>query len=85
MPVQPSIPLVHAVLNRGKHSWIWVVPRCPYCGDPHAHYGGPFDTDPATYLASPMTAVCQRRARYPSGPPAPAGTFQYVLQVAGPA
>jgi hypothetical protein len=85
VPVQSPIPLVNAVLDRGKHSWIWVVPRCPYCGHPHAHYGGSFDTDPATYLAYPMTAVCKRRARPPAVPAAPAGTFQYVLQAAGPA
>jgi hypothetical protein len=85
MPVQPSIPLVNAVLERGKHSWIWVVPRCPYCGYPHAHYGGPFDTDPARYLAYPMTAMCKRYARPPAVPAALAGTFHYVLQAAVPA
>jgi hypothetical protein len=85
VPVQSSLPLVHAVLDRGKHSWIWVVPCCPYCGDPHAHYGGPFDTDPATYLEFPMTAVCKRRARQPAGLAAPAGRFQYVLQAVVPA
>jgi hypothetical protein len=51
-------PTVVAVLDRGKYSWIWVVPSCPYCGKAHAHYGGPLDHDPYYYLAYPMTATC---------------------------
>ncbi len=39
-------------LDRGKYSWIWVVLRCPYCGKPHKHYGGPLETNPGGVLGN---------------------------------
>src|SRR3712207_9309475 len=69
----------YAVLERGKHSWIWVVRACPYCGKGHAHYGGPLDGDPHRYLNWPRYAYCTKADRVRWQQRHPTMTFNYRL------
>jgi hypothetical protein len=80
----PPISIVEAVLVRGQSSWVWVVPRCPYCGRPHAHYGGPLETDPSRYLNHPVTPSCNADTQSRSAPDTPATALQYILRVKEP-
>jgi hypothetical protein len=57
------LPIARAVLVRGRYSWIWVVLACPYCGQPHDHYGGPLDRDPYRAAGQLFPARCARAAR----------------------
>jgi hypothetical protein len=52
-----------AYLERGRYSWIWVVPTCPYCGKPHDHDGGPLNGNPSLYLGETFPARCDRANR----------------------
>jgi hypothetical protein len=79
-----TIRIAAAVLDRGKYSWVWVVMACPYCGKPHAHYGGPLESDPSRYLGQLMTAQCDQADRRRISPGAPAVKLKYVLQSATP-
>lgn len=36
-----SDPQVIVTARRGRDSWILQVQRCPFCGLPHQHGGGP--------------------------------------------
>ncbi len=70
MTQMQRIPTAAVVLCRGKHSWAWVVPACPYCGKLHEHFGGALDSDPQRYLGRPVTARCdlldrQQQAAHP--------------------
>ncbi len=58
------IVVTDAVLERGKYSWVWIVPVCPYCRNPHAHYGGSHDTDPSRYLGQAMISRCARPRKH---------------------
>lgn len=57
--IHPATPLPHRIirvvqvlLERGRYSWMWVVPKCPYCGKPHDHYGGPSTMPPLVCWAA---------------------------------
>src|SRR3712207_6736304 len=76
--IQPS-QRVEAQLERGRYSWIWVVPECPYCGQAHDHYAGPLDRDPAKYLGHSVRAPCPKMAWCTSAPAQPAVRQGYVL------
>src|SRR3712207_7951053 len=71
--------LAYASLEKGKHSWIWVVRSCPYCGKCHAHYGGPLDGDPHRYLNWPTYAYCNKADRQRWKQRNPTMTFSYML------
>jgi len=60
--IQPS-QRVEAQLERGRSSWIWVVPACPYCGHAHEHYAGPLDAAPEQYLGMEEPATCSNLDR----------------------
>ena len=63
MPTDRTHRQARAVLERGKHSWIWVVAARPYCGTGQAHYGGPLDGDPHRYLNWLARAYCTNADR----------------------
>ena len=60
--IQPS-QRVEAQLERGRYSWIWVVPECPYCGQSHEHYAGSLDAVPEKYLGVEELATCSKLDR----------------------
>ncbi len=68
-----------AILARGRYSWIWVVPCCPYCGRQHAHYGGGLECDPRWYLKHPLPASCTPGDSCGQVPGAPSRR-RYILQ-----
>ncbi len=57
------IRVAQVLLERGRYSWIWVVPTCPYCGKPHDHYGGSLDHAPHWYVGQLFPAHCDRADR----------------------
>jgi hypothetical protein len=61
-----SEPRAYATLEISRYSWIWVVPRCPYCGRAHEHYGGAFTDNPYQYTGHLVPARCDRRADRPA-------------------
>ncbi len=74
------IRIADAVLERGRYSWVWVVPICPYCGKQHEHYGGALDGDPDRYLSQPLASQCDKTDRRQLSPGDPAVALQYVLE-----
>jgi hypothetical protein len=68
-----------AYLERGRSAWVWVVPTCPYCGQAHAHYAGPLDSDPTHYLGPTVLALCPKTAWRTGEPGQPAVRAAYVL------
>lgn len=76
-----TIRIADAVLERGRYSWVWVVPTCPYCGRRHEHYGGPLNVDPYMYLGQTLTARCDKTDRRQLSPGNPAIALQYVLEI----
>ncbi len=81
MKLAGRIPIVQAALERTRYSWVWVVTTCPYCGQPHEHYGGSLDTNPDKYLAYRMTAHCPPSVQQGLTAATPASRLQYILQV----
>jgi hypothetical protein len=79
MPKERTKRQAYAVLERGKHSWIWVVPTCPYCGQCHTHYGGPLDGNPHRYLQWRARAYCNKADRQRWKQWNPTMTFSYIL------
>ncbi len=79
MPKERTHRQARAVLEQGKHSWIWVVEACPYCGKAHAHYGGPLDGDPHRYLNWHAPAYCNKADRRRWKHRHPILTFNYKL------
>jgi hypothetical protein len=77
---QPAITAARVVLERGKHSWIWVVPACPYCGKQHDHYGGSLDDDPFRYAGCMLVARCDNAERKRFAPYISMGDLRYVLE-----
>jgi hypothetical protein len=67
------------VLERGRYSWIWVVPRCPYCDTPHDHYGGPLTHPPPTIAGQLFPARCTHADRRQFVLHDPAVALWYVL------
>src|SRR5262245_40090053 len=41
---------VEVVLKRGEDVWLWVIERCPFCGEEHVHGGGSLDGNPRRLL-----------------------------------
>jgi hypothetical protein len=37
-------------LVKGKHGYLWIVDRCPYCSKRHEHSGGALHEEPRRYL-----------------------------------
>jgi hypothetical protein len=77
-----TIRIADASLERGKYSWVWVVPKCPYCGKRHEHYGGALDGDPYKYIGQTITAQCDKTARRQLSPGDPAIPLHYALEPA---
>ncbi len=74
------IRIAEVVLERGRYSWVWVVPTCPYCGKRHEHYGGARNGDPYRYLGHPLASQCDKTARRQLSPADPTVALQYVLE-----
>ncbi|HEX6290373.1 MAG TPA: hypothetical protein VFZ66_14380 [Herpetosiphonaceae bacterium] len=68
------------VLDRGRFSWVWIVPTCPYCGKSHDHYGGPIDGDPYVYIGRMFAARCDATDRRRLTPDYPKLNLWYVLE-----
>lgn len=51
-PKEPvaGVPVAWATCIRSERTWIWLVERCPFCGQEHAHSAGDFSSDPARTL-----------------------------------
>ncbi len=79
-----TILIADAMLERGKYSWIWVVPECPYCRKRHEHYGGALNDDPYKYLGQTMIAQCDKTDRRRLSPGDPTISLQYVLEAMRP-
>jgi hypothetical protein len=75
------LPLPGYAPDLNPDEGVW---RCPYCGRPHAHYGGPLETDPSQYLNHPVTPSCNADAQGRSAPDTPATVLQYILRVKEP-
>jgi hypothetical protein len=43
-------PVAGVRLVRGRECWLWEIPECPLCGQPHIHGGGYFNGDPRECL-----------------------------------
>jgi hypothetical protein len=69
-------------LERGRYSWIWVVPQCPYCGQAHEHYAGPLDAAPHLYPDVEQLAACSKRNRQ-AMQQGPDEWLTYTLESAG--
>ena len=54
-----AIPVAPVFLKRGKYNFLWVVIKCPLCGNEnnHIHDGGPFNGNPREHLGH-KTALC---------------------------
>lgn len=55
---ETAIPVM-ARLKRGREGWLWVVEKCPYCGERHVHGGGGLDDDPVRFLGD-RAAPCKQ-------------------------
>ncbi len=77
---KPVIIPVRATLERGRYSWLWVVPQCPYCGHRHEHYAGPLDQDPMAYLGQAVLAKCSIADQRDYVPERPVVQGEYVLE-----
>ncbi len=75
-----TIPIADAILERGRYSWVWVVPECPFCGKQHAHYAGSFVTDVYRYLGQPVMAKCDKTDRRHIASGVPDTKLEYVLE-----
>ena len=56
--VHTSEYVVGAFLRPKRIIWQWVIPRCPICGEEHAHYGGMLTDDPRHHLGR-RTYLCR--------------------------
>ncbi len=79
-----TIPIVDATLERGRYSWVWVVPKCPYCSKPHEHYAGSFANDVYRYLGQPVIAKCDKTDRRHIAAGIPDKKLEYVLEASQP-
>jgi hypothetical protein len=68
------------ILDRGRFSWVWVVPTCPYCNKSHDHYGGPLDSDPYIYVGRLFAARCDSTDRRRLAPEYPSLDLWYILE-----
>ena len=68
------------ILDRGRFSWVWIVPSCPYCHKSHDHYGGPLDGDPYMYVGRMFAARCDSTDRRRLAPEYPSLNLWYVLE-----
>jgi hypothetical protein len=75
-----TIMFASCVLERGRFSWVWVVPACPYCNKAHDHYAGPLDGDPYIYVGRMFTARCDATERQRLLPEYPSLNLLYVLE-----
>lgn len=62
-PADRLVRTARVTLARGRYSWLWIVPHCPYCGKQHDHYAGPLNHDPRAYLGSCYVARCDSTDR----------------------
>ncbi len=75
-----KITFAPCVLDRGRHSWVWIVPACPYCGKCHDHYAGPLDSDPHLYIGRLFAARCDATDRQRLSPQYSTSNLWYVLE-----
>jgi hypothetical protein len=62
-------PEVKATLVTGRSVWLWVIKKCPWCGQKHTHGSGRLSDDPRKFLGH----------RFPHCPPEQAPLNEYVL------
>ncbi len=77
-----TIPIVDAILERGRYSWVWIVLECPFCGKQHEHYAGSSAHDVYRYLGQLVIAKCDKTDRRRIAPGAPDIKLEYVLEAA---
>jgi len=75
-----TIMFAACMLERGRFSWVWVVPACPYCNKPHDHYAGPLDGDPYMYIGRMFTTRCDATDRQRLLSEYPSLNLWYVLE-----
>jgi hypothetical protein len=75
-----KVAFAPCILGRGRYSWVWIVPTCPYCGKSHDHYAGALDSDPNLYIGRMFAARCDATDRRRLLPEYATLNLWYVLE-----